>query len=401
MNKGCKAPVILLASCSAYAARAAVIALLLVLTGCVREVIYTVDDMYAAFPEAEILGASFYYQRGGQDVTGDDAGMISRNEDGTYQVKIRRRAPSSSPSAMYITGSFEFSEYYKMTCTFPEDPAIADKPYRVYACASRGMDAASDADYPTASDLMGEAVFRNGVAIGEFTMTNEGINLLNPDRQGRPYITLFLYLFFSNVSNPDDYYEFTLNFAGGANGVTPASVVKKAEIYRAGDAAHKFALEATEEEIEVEDPVFGLITVKKATPILARFNHRFDSRKVLPALPLAGTSGLCVDLQVPDAGKDLVFEIRNVGLYGAADPLVNLITGDMIKGARIEGLSAAQFAISEHEITAGSYFYRVKARVAQYEGMTGVKMVIPGSAEAFAGTDRFTFTLNVPDKYEE
>jgi hypothetical protein len=208
-----------------------------------------------------------------------------------------------------------------------------------------------------------------------------------------------LYLYFSNVSNPDDYYEFTLNFAGGANGVTPASVVTKAEIYREGDAANKFMLEATEEEIEVDDPTFGLITVKKATPVLARFNHRFDSRKAFPALPVAGTAALRVDLQIPDAGKDVLFEIRNVGLFAAADPLVNLITGDMIKGARFEGLSASQYAVTELELTPG--VYRVKARVAQYEGVTGVKMVIPGTAESFAGTDRFTFTLNVPEEYEE
>jgi hypothetical protein len=396
MNKGCKTPFIQLSTLTLISA-----ALLLVLSSCVREVVYTLNDMYAPFPEAEILGASFYYQRGGQDVTGDDAGMISKNDDGTYQVKMRRRTPSSSPSAMYITGSFEFSEYYKIICTFPEDPAIADKPYKVYACASRGMDASADADYPTAVDLVGEAVFRNGVAIGEFTMTNEGINVLNPDRNGRPYITVFLYLYFANVSNPDDYYEFTLNFAGGANGVTPASVVKKAEIYRAGDEANKFKLEASEELIEVEDPDFGLIWVERIIPVLARYNHRFDSRRAFPALPAITTTSLCLDLHIPQAGKDVLFEIRNVGLFAAADPSTNLITRDMIKGARIEGLSASQFTISEVEVSPTSYFYRVKARVTQLEDMTGVKMLIPGAAEIFAGTDRFTFTLNVPDRFED
>jgi hypothetical protein len=100
-------------------------------------------------------------------------------------------------------------------------------------------------------------------------------------------------------------------------------------------------------------------------------------------------------------GKDLLFEIRNVGLFAAADPSTNLITRDMIKGARIEGLSASQYAVTEVELTPGSYFYRVKARVTQYEGMTGIKMLIPGTAGAFAGTDRFTFTINVPDKFED
>jgi len=372
------------------------------LSGCIRDVIYTDDDMYTSFPRAEILGAGFYYQRNGQDVSGDDAGMISRNEDGSYRVKIRRRSPSSSPSMISFTGSFEFSEFYKVTCTFPEDPAIKDKPYRVYACASRGMDGNMDADYPTASDLMGEAVFRNGVAIGTFTMTNEGINTLNPDPWKRPYITVFLYLYFDKVTDPDDYYEFTLNFVGGANGITPASVVTKAEVYREGDAANKFLLEVVK---EITEDSYGLSHTKIA-PVLARYNHRFDSRKISPGIPAVNTSSLCVNLQVPDAdeGKEIQFEIRNVGLYQTtaypAPDGSNLVTGEMIKAAQIAELPASEFVITERPVSPAtvpvSYFYTVKAKIVKYGDMTGIKMTIPGP---FADTRRFTFTLNVPDKY--
>jgi len=380
-------------------ATAAVITIFL-LSGCIRELIYPENDMYTPFPEAEILGASFYYQRDGQDVSGDNAGMISRNEDGTYHVKMRRRSPSSNPSAMYVTGSFEFSDFYKIVCTFPDDPAIKDKPFRLYACASRGMDGNMDADYPTANDLMGEAVFRNGVAIGEFTMTNEGINTLNPDPWDRPYITVFLYLYFDKVTDPDDYYEFTLNYVGGANGITPASVVTKAEVYREGDTANKFTLEAVKEE--QEDPY----PHTKITPVLARYNHSFDSRKISPDIPAIDTSALCVNLRVPDAdeGKELQFEIRNVGLYQtAAFPAPdggNLVTADMIKAAQAAGLSGSELVITERPVTPATnpvtYFYRVKAKVIRYSDMTGLKMTIPGT---FSGTKRFTFTLNVPDKY--
>jgi len=355
------------------------------LSGCIREVIYQVDDMYTSFPEAEILGAGFYYQFNGQGVSGDNAGMISKNIDGTYHVKMKRRTPSSSPSMMSITGSFEFSEFYKITCTFPEDPAIKDKPYRVYACASRGSDVNMDADYPTASDLLGEAVFRNGVAIGTFTMTNEGINYLNPDPWNRPYITVFLYLYFDKVTDPEDYYEFTLNFVGGANGITPVSVVTKAEVCREGDTASNFSL---------------------ITPVLARYNHRFDSRKISPEIPAVDTPSLCVNLQVPDAdaGKEIQFEIRNVGLYQTtaypAPDGSNLVTGEMIKAARIAELPASEMVITERPVspatTPVSYFYTIKAKVVQYSDMTGIKMTIPC---AFSDTRRFTLTLYVPDKY--
>jgi len=380
--------------------RATVLLLLtFLLTSCVRDVIYTVDDMYAPFPEAEILGASFYYQRDGKDVSGDEAGMISRNEDGTYHVKLRRRTPSSSPTAMFITGSFEFSEFYKITCTFPDDPAVTDKPYRVYACASRGMDGNIDADYPTASDLMGDAVFRNGVAIGQYTLTNEGINYLHPDPRGRPYITVFLYLYFANVSDPNDYYEFTLDFAGGANGKIPESVVTKAAVYRNGDAANK--CEPIIENYEITDPYAG--PVKKQF-ILANYNHRLDSRKLSPPVSVVDTDSLCIDLKVPDqnAGKELEFEIRGVGLYSNDD---NLITADMIKAAKVEGSSQTP-VIKETKIRGSdppAYYYTIKAKTEKYADLlsepgTGVKLVINGT-DTFLNTSRFTCTISLPEKY--
>jgi len=367
------------------------------LSGCIREVIYTVDDMYTSFPEAEILGASFYYQRNGQDISGDEAGMISKNEDGTYHVKMRRRSPSSSPTAMFIgvNGSFEFSDFYKIICTFPEDPAITDKPYRVYVCGSRLQDGNTDADYPTASDLMGEAVFRNGVAIGTFTMTNEGINYLNPDPQGRPYTTVFLYLYFDKVSNPDDYYEFTLDYAGGANTKMPESVVTKAEVYRDGDTENKF--EPITENYEMIDPDYGPVTKNF---ILARYDQRFDSRRIEPAIPLLNTtSALYINLKVPDtdAGKQIEFEVRNAGLYSGDGN--NLITRAMNQNARVEG---GQVEIEEIRIIGNpiTYRYKIRTTTIKYDNsFTGVRLIIPGTKETFNDIDRFSCTLFLPDKY--
>ena len=359
------------------------------LTACIRDV-QPLPDLYTPFPEPEILSASFYYQRDGKDVTGDEAGTITRNDDGTYKVRMKRRVPSNVPTAMFVTGSFEFSEYYKIVCTFPEDPAIADKPYRVYACASRGMDAAVDADYPTARDLKGQAVFRNGVAIGTFEMTNEGVNTLKPDRRGRPYITVFLYLYFNNVSDPDDYYEFTLDYAGGANGFIPESKVVKAAAFRDGDTEHQFVL-----------PPPGAAAGDNY--ILARFNHRYDSRTI----SAVNTASLNLNLKVPDndAGKEMVFEIRNTGLFSENSD--NLITRDMIKAAKVlAGTTEAEQTeiVTEMEVNSNpvSYYYTVKVKTASYADLfgepgTGVKLVIPG--EGFNNTNRFTFTFNVPDKY--
>jgi len=384
----------------------------LLLSGCIREVIFTLDDRYTPFPEVEILGASFYYQRDGQDVSGDSAGMISKNGDGTYNVKMKRRSPASVPSAMYIMGSFEFDEFYKITCTFPDDPSIIDKPYRVYACASRYMDGASDADYPTAVDLIGEAVFRNGVAIGTFDMTNEGINYLNKDPQGRPYITVFLYLYFDTVSDPDDYYEFTLDFAGGANGYIPASKVTKAEIYRNSDRNGKFMLEAAETDEEYEDPVSGEIR-KKTIPILANFNHRFDSQKFNAAIPVVNTQSLNIELRVPDGdlGKELGFEIRGAGIFSEGST-ENLITRDMNTSARVlAGAIAGQeeqsgpTVVEEVRVVGNppTYYYKITAKTVSYNDIcgepgTGIKFVISGT-QAFTAIDRFTCTLLVPDKY--
>jgi hypothetical protein len=371
------------------------------LSGCIREIIYADDDSYTPFPEAEILGASFYYQRDGRDVTGDDAGMITKNKDGTYKVRMKRRSPSTSPTAMFITGPFEFAEFYRMVCTFPDDKQ-ENKPFRVYACASVGMDGNDSADYPTAVDLVGGAAFRNEVAIGTFEMTNLGINYLNPDPSGqnRPYITMFLYLYFQNVGDPDNYYEFQLDYVGGTKGKVPESVVTKAEVYRAGDTANKFSVLV--EEREVLDQVLGTIETKHY--LLARYDHRFDSRKMDPPIPVLATTGeLHIDLQVPawDAGKEIEFEVRNAGLY-AVDSTTNLITRTMNQGAVVEGVSPDDVKITEIRIIGNpiTYRYRIQATTRTYDSsFTGVRLVIPGTAETFTNIDRFSCTLFLPEKF--
>ena len=384
----------------------ALLSLCLIFLGCIRDVDPPPVDIYTPFPEPEILGASFYYQRNGQDVTGADAGTITKNENGTYTVRIRRRSPSNVPTAMFITGSFEFSEFYKIRCTFPDDPAITDKPYRVYACASRNLDLATDADYATANDLKGQAVFRNGVAIGTFEMTNEGINTLRVDRRGRPYITMFMYLYFNNVSDPEDYYEFTLEYVGGANGVIPKSKVVRASVYRAGDntAANKFEMP------KPDDTPKPLPKPGDPEPeeeyILARFNHRYDSGEITTLT----TDSLILDLKVPDTdmGKEIEFEMRNVGIYQDGASLIGntIISGATVAAGTLAGQAEQTGVVTEVETNLGSY-YKVKAKTVRYANLfgapgMGVRLVIkrPESDPGlFEDTKRVTFTLNVPDKY--
>ena len=325
---------------------------------------------YTSFPEEEILGASFYVA---DNVPSAEAGSITKNPDGTYKVRIRRRSPSLSPSAIFITGSFTFSEYYSVTCTFPDAVSITDKPYRVYACASVGMDAVLDADYPTAWDSRVFAAFRNDQVIGEVEMTNEIVNVITPNIDNKPYITVFLYLYFNNVTDPNDYYEFTLNEIKAANGVKPISPVSNVAVYRAGDTSNKFELSA---------------------PILAGFNHRYDSNTINAASP----TSLNVDIKIPDAdaGKEIEFEIRNVGLYSGT---TNLITREMIKAAQfLPGSAAITGTVTEQTVnsTPVSYYYRIKANAAVYSDMTGIKLIIPGT---FTNTNRYTITVNVPKAY--
>ncbi|MCL2126767.1 MAG: hypothetical protein FWH38_00815 [Treponema sp.] len=385
---------------------------MLFLPGCIRDVEPPLDDMYMSFPQAEILGASFYLEdQNNKAITGDEAGTINVNEDGTYTVRMRRR-PKSLPAAMFITGSFEFSEFYKIVCEFPDDPSVANKPYRVYACASVGMDGNVDADYPTARDL-GDADFRDGVAIGTFEMSNEGINTLNkdPSGRGRPYITVFLYLYFHQPStfqyatydeDPEDWYEFTLMGVKGANGVVPASRVTRAEVYRGGDAAGKFVLESVFEEDELGEQYI-------VDPILARFNYRFDSRKMDSPVTVMDTPSLNIDLKVPDGdlGREIEFELRNAGLYSGST--ANSITAEMIMSAGVlAGTSGGgQSGIVTEIRTPGNpptFHYVVKARTVWYADLfgaagAGLRLAIPGTAGAFDGTDRFTCTLYLPDKY--
>jgi hypothetical protein len=375
-------------------------ALLVVLfAGCIIDPRPPSNDKYTLFPKAEILQAGFYYQRDGKDVSGDEAGTIEANEDGTYKVRMRRRSPSNVPTLMHIglDGSFNFSEYYKIVCTFPDDPAVTDKPYRVYACGSRALDGNADADYPTASDLKGTAVFKNGVAIGTFEMTNEGVNLLNPDKRDRPYTTVFLYLYFNNVSDPDDWYEFTLDYVGGAKASMPESVVTKAETYRGGDTVK---CEAVVEKYEVTDPDTGTVETKNF--ILADYNHRFESRKAGSAVTVKDTNSLCVDLTVPDAdaGKDIEFEFRGAGVFSGDD--TNLLTRAMFNAAKVLAAAGGEqtgVTVTETRIIGTqTYYYVVKAKTVKYSDMTGVKLVI-GGTDNFTGTDRFSCTVKLPEEY--
>ncbi len=409
MKKGTALRRGVLQNCSLWFITILIIFSIFFISGCIRDVTPPPQDKYTMFPRAEILQASFYYQRDGKDVSGDEAGTITANDDGTYKVRMRRRSPSSSPTAMFIgrDGSFTFSEFYKIVCTFPDDPNVADKPFRVYACASVGADGNTDADYPTANDLVGSAAFRNGVAIGTFEMTNEGINYLNPDPSGRnrPYTTVFLYLYFNNVSNPDDYYEFTLDFVGGSNPEWSESVVTKAEVYREGDAVK---CEALAEKYNVIDPD----TYQEITKnfILGNYYHQFNSRRLSAPVPVAKTNSLRIDLHVPeaDAGKYMKFVLKGgAGLY-ARDNAANLITADMVKAAKVlAGTSGGEQTgiVTETKIPGtqaglmSSYEYTVKAKTARYADMTGIKLVI--GKGSFENTERFFCTISLPDKYTE
>ena len=356
-----------------------------------------VDDNsggFVSFPEAEILGAAFYTKINNIEYTGDDAGNITKNEDGSYAVKIRRRDTSSTPSMFTVTGSFEYSDYYRITCSFPEDADI--KPFRVYACGSRGMDAAVDADYRTARDLNGSSAWPTGYAQGgPIIMSNEGINTLTPDRKGRPYITVFLYFYFqtaSNMNDPDDWYNFTLHSVRGANGIIPESRVTKAEVYRSGDTeqANKFTLENT--VTNTPEGVTG-------DPILARYNHRFDS----VTISLLDTQSLIIDLEVPasDTGREMEVQLRNIGLFSGTE---NLLVREMIKSAAVQaGITASEQTGVVVEVavssTPVSYYYKVKAKIVVYPEFTGLKIVIPGTPQLFSDTNRFTCTLYLPDEY--
>lgn len=386
------------------AALTALLATSLITASCLIDPRPVIDDGYTSFPEAEILGASFYLVMNDKDVTGDDAGTITKNEDGTYKVRMRRRSPSNVPVAMYVTGTYRFSEYFSITCTFPED--AVNKPYRVYACASRGMDGNTDADYPTARDLVGMSAFPSGVAEGTFRMSNEGVNVLNKDSRNRPYITVFLYLYFqtANPGDPDDFYEFTLHSVKGANGVMPQTRASRVEAYRDGetDPANRFILKPNEKAGYPDEKA-----------ILAGYNHRYNSDKASPGFPLmASTDSLHVDLQVPnaDAGKEIEFELRGVNLFPAGKYAAsnNYITRTLLKSGKVKVLAGTDFAeqtgvVTEVRITGTqTYYYGIKAKIANYENLfgdhagAGIRLVIEGP---FADTDRFTCGITLPEKY--
>jgi hypothetical protein len=373
--------------------------------GCIIDPQPSIEDTFISFPEAEILGASFYLKVNDKDVTGDDAGTITKNTDGTYKVRMRRRSPSNVPVAMFVTGApseptgFEFSDFYSITCSFPSE--AVNKPYRVYACASVGMDGNTEADYQTARDLVGTTAFPGGAAEGTFRMSNEGINYLHKDARNRPYITVFLYLYFQTADNsdPNDFYEFTLHSVKGANGKMSISKATSVEFYREGDAAKCSVIKEAYAEA---DP--GSST--PVQPLLANYYHRLDSRKLSNPAPVVTTNSLRIDLHYPDVGRDVEFVLRGgVALYSEGNT-ANLINAGIVKEARVlAGTTAGEQTniVTEKRMSGSqpgpmsSYEYTVKAKTVRYSDMTGIKLAI--GAGPFVNTERFTCLINLPEKY--
>ena len=361
-----------------------------ILTGCRDDPYYVAgaDDTLDSFPVEEILGATFYI---GDGFTSDQAGSIAGNGDGTYTVNMRRRSPSYNPSAMFISGPFTFSDYYKIICEFPDNAQT--KPYRVYAFASvstENIDFATNSDYVTAVDLQ-QASFRDGVGIGTYELTNEVINTLTvlKDSNGnvRQYCSLVVYLYFNqaDMTNPDDIYTFTLKGVRAANGSRPQSPVIRAKVYRDGEPDSALYLES---------------------PVLPDFNHRYDS-KTLAEKNIASLN-VCVELPAADAGKEFEFVIRNLGVYSGSRNLIPNGTIDPAALEFINGTSGASPYVSVSEGTAtvsGKTVptYTIRAKAVDYSDLTGdgqpgtgVQLKIPGP---FSNTNRFTVWINLPRDY--
>jgi len=213
-----------------------------------------------------------------------------------------------------------------------------------------------------------------------------------------------LYFQTANNNDPDDFYEFTLHSVKGANGVMPESKAFRVEVYRDGetDAANKFILRPNSMEGYPDENV-----------ILAKYNHRYNSDKMSPGLPLmASTGALHIDLQVPntDVGREIEFELRDVSLFPAGQYAANnnYITRDLLKGGKVKvlaGISGAEqtgVVTEERIIGTQTYYYKVKTRIRNYNNLfnsqtgAGVRLVIEGP---FAGTDRYTCGIVLPDKY--
>lgn len=346
-------------------------------------------DGFDPLPVEEILGATFYIA---DTVPSEQAGLITDNGDGTYTIQIRRRSPAYVPSAVFISGPFTFSDYYKIICEFPDDDKPA-KPYRVYAFASvatEKIDDAVNSDYPTAVDL-GAAAFGSSGAAGAFTLTNEGINTLavkkNPSGTVKPYCSLVMYLYFNNanMSDPNDMYTFKLKGVRVKHGQRPEGPVIKARAYRDGDPDN--ALELTD-------------------PVLPSFNHRYDSKTI----SVVSSASLNVDIQVPDEdeGKEFEFVIRGLGMYAGE---TNLIADGRITPQAIVFENGSAGTSPNGTVTEGTAkltgrdvpVYTIKAAAVAYDDLfgdgepgTGVKIKIPGT---FTNTSRFTIWLNLPRMY--
>ncbi|MDR3283806.1 MAG: hypothetical protein LBS97_01345 [Treponema sp.] len=343
---------------------------------------------YVSFPEEEILGASFYVG----DFVGD-AGTIAKNPDGSYKVQIKCRTPfaSNAPVNVTFSGPFAFESRYRITATFPEDPSITNKPYRVYVCASVGqvsknelVDANTVADYVSAWDSDVYASFQDNRVKGTLVMDNANGAIITKRGDGRQYVTVFMSLYFHQTF--DGYYEFTVNALEGGNGVSYTSPVTSVAGYRAGD-----------------DATPQLPTAALPGPLLGGWEYKAASGTLTASSP----AEFNLDLAVPASGvgRTIEFSLRNFEVLKGTD---KLLTSAIVQTAKVRaGTSAAEqsnvVTATTYQVTTATgpetrYEYRVTAKAVQYEGFTGVKLFVPGP---FTDSDGFTFNITLPEHYGE
>lgn len=307
------------------------------------------DISYTPFPEDEIVYANIY---AGDEM--QNAGVITKNEDGTYTAKVKVRNPGTSQSAIYFTGPFTFEDHYSLTLDLPADSSI--NPTRVYTFASSGSNE-NGADWSRAFDT------GSITGSGEITASNGDVAL--PVSTAK-YKTVGLYLYFAAGQEGQEY-TFTIKELKAAKAtVPPPSPVTSFVAYRNEPW--------TGPEFSLTAPLHGL-------------NYSFDSGTVAAAAP----QYLEIDLHFPKSAKGKYYQatLSRVGVYSGT---TNIIDDAVMLNAFV--WNTGDYSRQNDVITKntdGTFTAGFKI-IQETESDCIAKLMIPGT---FTNSDRFTLRINL------
>ena len=349
----------------------ALLAIGLVFTGCPTD---SDDDgekstvNWVKLPDDEIVYGVGYAGSGVYD-----AGTAVKQADGSYRVTIKYTA-GNEKSQFAIGGPLGFGPDYSVTIDLDPLNDAVDKPSRLIVIPGPALPTDND---PQAGADWGKA-FDTGASTeynlsGTKIATNAGVGN-NPDSVIH---SLVIWLYFDQTKSGT--YTFDIKEAKVGDTLLTATEAEAPPIVGAAAYLVPWAQQAN------------------ITPAIAGMNYRIEKNFTAAS----GTNNIEIDIKFPDADVGKTYEFL-VSASAYAGNTTNLLPAAQMTGAYVYAGSSEtrQTSVSTADGTSG--YYKIKAKVVDYETLfgangKGIKLFLPFAAAS--GVTRYVLIFNFPKDY--